>query len=265
MISISVKRYLMAGLTILLFAGCNNSVSAKNANEKTNNAPSQATHADANMSAQEKKVKADLELKLEQLEAKSVRKLPYGDLFEVVLSSNEIVYTNAATDFTLIGYMINNADMSNLTQTRMDELSAIDFKDLPLAQSFTKVKGDGNREIAIFEDPNCSYCKRFRQTLEKTDNVTIHTFVIDILGANSTAISKKILCAKDPVAAWDDWMLSQKLPNNDGNCDTSVLDKNKKLAQQLGVSGTPTIIFTNGKRIPGAPDAQTLENMFNSI
>lgn len=249
------KNYVMAStiLALGLLTGCN--VSAKNGEaQKANTSSTPAIE-------QEKKIKTDLELKVEKLEVKSVRQLPYSDLFEVVLANNEIVYTNAKTEFTLIGHMINNADMSDMTQARMDELSVVDFKALPFAQSFKQVKGDGSRQIAVFEDPNCGYCKAFRHTLEKVNNITIHTFVIDILGPKSTAAAKQLLCAKDQGAAWDNWMLHQQLPDNSGDCDTSVLDKNKTLAPQLGVTGTPTIIFENGKRIPGAPDQASLEEM----
>ena len=243
-------------LTLGLLTGCN--VSAKN------NDAAKPTEPTAQVSEIEKKVKADLELKVEKISVKSVRKLPYSDLFEVVLANNDIVYTNAKTEFTLIGHMINNADMSDMTQARIDELSVVDFKSLPLAQAFKQVKGDGSRQIAVFEDPNCGYCKAFRHTLEKVNNLTVYTFVIDILGPSSTALSKQLLCASDQGAAWDDWMLNKKLPSNSGNCDTSALDKNKALAQQLGVTGTPTIIFVNGKRTPGAPDQASLEEMLNA-
>ena len=228
-------------LSLGLLMGCN--VSANN----------------AQVSAQESKVKTDLESKVKQLAVKSVKQTPYGDLFEVVLSNNDIVYTNANTDFTLIGHMINNKDMSDMTQARLDELNVVDFKTLPLNQSFPLIKGAGQREIIVFEDPNCGYCKVFRKTLEQMDNLTIHTFAVDMLGVDSTVKAKQLLCAKDPAHAWDEWMLHNKLPDSQSDCDTSNLDKNNILAEQLGVTGTPTIIFKNGKRIPGAASKEALE------
>ena len=242
------KPFIMAALLSLgLLMGCN--VSANNA--QTN--------------AQEKKIKNDLESKIKQLEIKSVKKMSYGDLYEVVLSNNDIIYTNANTDFTLIGHMINNKDMSDMTQARLDELNAIDFKTLPLNQSFALIKGMGKRQIIVFEDPNCGYCKLFRKTLEQMDNLTIHTFAIDILGADSTVKAKQLLCAKDPAHAWDEWMLHKTLPDNSGSCDTSNLDKNKALAEQLGITGTPTVIFQNGKRISGAATKEALEEILSEI
>lgn len=213
------------------------------------------------MSAELTAIKNAFELKFEKAKVKLVRKMPFKDLYEVQLSSNELLYTNAATEFVMVGNLINTTDMRNLTTERSDELSTIDFKALPFKQSFELVKGDGSRHIAVFEDPNCGYCKLFRKTLEKTINITIHTFVIDILGDDSTTKAKQLLCATDPAHAWDDWMLHGKLPENTGACDAAVLDKNKKLAVELGVSGTPTVFFENGKRAPGAVPEEEFEAM----
>jgi len=215
-----------------------------------------AKPAATSMGATELSIKKSFELKFEKSQVKQVTKMPFGDLYEIILDSNEIVYTNATTQFIMIGQIIDATDMRNLTSTRADELATVDFKSLPLQQAFTLVKGDGSRHIAIFEDPNCGYCKLFRKTLENVDNITIHTFAIDILGPDSTEKAKKLLCATDPAHAWDEWMLHGKAPTAKASCDsTDLLEKNKALAMKLGVSGTPTIYFQNGKRAPGAVPA----------
>ena len=71
----------------------------------------------------------------------------------------------------------------NLTEERVDKLTAIKFDALPLKDAFTIVRGNGKRKLAVFEDPNCGYCKRFERDLQKVDNVTIHMFLYPILGA----------------------------------------------------------------------------------
>ncbi len=206
-----------------------------------------------------------MESKVKDLHIKSVHKTNFGDLYEVVLANNDIFYTNADTSISIIGHVIDNRNMSDVTQARLDELSTVDFKSLPLNQSFKLVKGEGKRAIALFEDPNCGYCKAFRQTLEQMDDLTVHTFALAILGEDSIDKSKKLLCASDPAQAWDSWMLHGTLPNNSGDCDTSVLDQNKALAEKLSVSGTPTIVFENGQRIPGVASKETLEKVLAEI
>jgi thiol:disulfide interchange protein DsbC len=47
-------------------------------------------------------------------------------------------------------------------------------------------------------------------------------------------------------------------PAAPASCDTPN-DKVLALGQKLHITGTPTIFFTDGSRIPGAVDQQTLE------
>lgn len=232
----------------------------------TPTAVNKANTTSAPMGAQEAAIAKAFELKFEGSKVKSVTATPFKDLYEVVLSTNEIAYTNSATEYVMVGNLINASDMRNLTNERTEQMAKTDFKSLPLDQAFTLVKGNGKRHIAVFEDPNCGYCKLFRKTLEKVDNISVHTFVIDILGADSTAKAKTLLCAADPAHAWDDWMLHGKIADAKSSCNsTATLEKNNALAQKLGVSGTPTIYFENGSRAPGAIGADDLEKMFKLI
>jgi thiol:disulfide interchange protein DsbC len=134
----------------------------------------------------------------------------------------------------------------------MNKLTAIDFEKLPFADAFTIVRGNGKRRIALFEDPNCGYCKRFERDLQKVDNVTIHVFLYPILGPQSTERSKVIWCARDKARTWQDWMVQDKpLPTATG-CDTAALARNVELGRRHQVTGTPTLVFTDGRRVPGA-------------
>jgi thiol:disulfide interchange protein DsbC len=48
------------------------------------------------------------------------------------------------------------------------------------------------------------------------------------------------------------------------NCATPN-DKIFELGRKMKITGTPTIFFADGTRIPGAVDAKTLEEKFASI
>lgn len=217
------------------------------------------------MGAQEAKIAKNFELKFEEAKVTNVRKTSFADLYEITLAENEIVYTNAATEFTMIGNLINNTDQRNLTQERIDELNIVDFKTFPLTQSITMIKGNGQRKIVLFEDPNCGYCKVFRKTLKEFDNITVHTFIIDILGADSTDKAQKLLCSKDPAKALDDWMLNGNINKNTTPCDANILQKNKELALKIGITGTPTIFLEDGSRLPGAVSAEALEKALQKL
>ena len=137
---------------------------------------------------------------------------------------------------------------------------AIDFNGLPWKDAFTIVRGDGKRKLAVFEDPNCGYCKRFEADLQKVNNVTVHMFLLPILGKDSMEKSKNIWCAKDRAKAWTDWMLRDIMPPA-ATCDTSALTRNVELSKKFKITGTPTLVFADGSRVPGAISAAQLEKL----
>ena len=216
-------------------------------------------------SAQEAAIRKTIEPRLgEGVKVDSVIKTPYGGLYEV-RAGGDIFYTDAKADYLFIGRVIDAKTSVDYTRARVDEINKIKFSDLPLDSAVKVVKGNGKRVIAVFEDPNCGYCKRFRHTLSEMDNVTVYTFLYNILSPDSATKSRDIWCSADRAKAWDDWMLNGKAANAaPANC-TAPNDKVLALGQKMHITGTPTIFFADGTRIPGAVDAKTLENKFASI
>ena len=190
-----------------------------------------------------------------------ISKSPMPGLFEVRIG-NDIFYTDPEGNYLIQGALIDTRARKNLTEERINKLTAIDFKDLQLKNAFTVVRGNGKRKVAVFEDPNCPYCKRFEKDLEKIDNVTVHTFLVPILGADSTEKSRRIWCASDKAKTWDDWMLRNVAPKEAGaKCDTAALDANVAFARKYNITGTPTLVFVDGHRVPGAINTQQIEQL----
>ncbi len=195
----------------------------------------------------------------------SVTKTPYSGLYEVKIGP-EIVYTDAEAKYVFVGRIVDVETSKDVTQARMDELNRIKFTDLPLELAAKSVKGNGKRVIAVFEDPNCGYCKRFRKTLSEMKDVTIYTFMYPILGDDSKSKARNMWCASDKSKAWDEWMLNGKAaPAAPESCKAAEIDKVVELGKKYNVRGTPTIFFTDGSRIPGAIDAKALEGKLASL
>lgn len=215
--------------------------------------------------AQEAAVKKLVEPRLgEGTKVDSVTKTPYSGLFEVRVGA-DILYTDEKAQYLFVGNVFDTKTGTNYTKIRVDEVSKIKFSDLPLESAVKMVKGDGKRVIAVFEDPNCGYCKRFRKTLAGMDNITVYTFMYNILSDDSSVKSKNIWCSSDRNKAWDEWMLNGKAaPAAAANCSTPN-EKILALGQKLRVNGTPAIFFSDGSRIPGAVDAKGLEDKLTSI
>jgi thiol:disulfide interchange protein DsbC len=213
----------------------------------------------------EANIKKALEPRLGGAKIESVKQTPYGGLYEVRVAG-DILYTDKKGDYLFIGHVYDTKTQRDLTRERIDDINKIKFSDLPLDLALKQVKGDGKRVIAVFEDPNCGYCKRLRQTtLKEIDNVTIYTFMYNILSQDSFEKSRNIWCAPNRVKAWDDWMINGKTPAAAPASCESPNDKVAELGQKLKIQGTPAIFFTDGSRIPGAVDLKTLEAKLSSI
>ena len=211
--------------------------------------------------AQEAAIRKNIAERLPALKAiDEVSKTAIPGVYEVRVNGTEIYYTDAQANYLFQGNLIDIKQRRNLTEERVEKLTAIKFDALPFKDAFTIVRGNGQRKIAVFEDPNCGYCKRFERDLQKVDNVTIYMFLYPILGADSTEKSKAIWCAKDKGETWQDWMVrEQPAPAAAAMCDTAALTRNVELGRTYKITGTPTLVFTNGVRVPGAIDNKQVE------
>jgi thiol:disulfide interchange protein DsbC len=199
----------------------------------------------------------------DRAKVEGVRKTAVPGLYEVQLGT-DVIYMDEKGQHAFFGDLVDLKNKVNLTDERKSKLSQIRFSDLPLNMALKQVRGNGKRVFASFEDPNCGYCKKFaKETLGMTD-VTIYTFVYPILGPDSFEKSKNVLCAADPMKAWNDWMLNGVVPPLVKSCNID-LDKYVALGQKLNVRGTPNIFLADGSRIPGAVPPAQLESRLNAV
>lgn len=208
--------------------------------------------------AQESTIRKTLAERIPQLEKiEEVRTTPMAGLYEVRVGT-DLFYTDAKGNYLIQGELIDTKARRNLTEDRITKLTSVDFASLPLADAFKVVQGNGKRKLAVFEDPNCGYCKRFERDLQKVKDVTVYTFLYPILSPDSAEKSRDIWCAKDRVAAWQDHMLREKATTA-ASCDTAALQRNLAFGKKYKITGTPTLIFSDGTRIPGAINDEEVE------
>lgn len=172
----------------------------------------------------------------------------------------DLVYTDAEGQYLIQGSIFETRTRTNLTEQRLDKLTAIDISTLPLKDAITWKQGTGARKLVVFEDPNCGYCKKFERDLAQVKDVTVHMFLLPILGPDSTQKSRDIWCASDRAKVWRDWMVNGAVPPKAmGQCDVAALERNLELGKKHRVNGTPALVFEDGKRIPGAIPIDQLE------
>ncbi len=228
--------------------------------------PALVVVACANSYAQEDVIRKNLAERIPKLpKIDEVGKSPMAGLYEIRVGGTDIYYTDASGSFLIDGQLIDAKSGKNLTEERMNKLSAIEFKDLPLKDAFVIKRGTGARKIAIFEDPNCGYCKRFEADMQKINHATVYLFLYPILGADSTEKSKAIWCSADKAKAWQDWMLNEVPLRGTSKCNTDALVRNVEFGKKHRITGTPTILLADGTRIPGAIGSAQLEKMLADV
>lgn len=220
--------------------------------------------ATATAQANESVIRKAIATQFPQARIEAVQKTPYSGLFEVYLDG-QIVYVDAKGEYIFAGDIIDLKNRTNLTQQRLNRLQAVKWDTLPLANALKTVKGKGERKLVVFSDVDCPFCRKFEAELAQVDNITVYTFLYPIEGLHPKAVqtSKQIWCAPDRHKAWEDYITTGSVPKNDGSCANPV-DATIALGSQLKVSGTPTLIFANGQRVPGMVPAAQLERLLSA-
>ncbi|MDB5933266.1 MAG: thiol:disulfide interchange protein [Massilia sp.] len=198
----------------------------------------------------------------EHIKVDSVTKTPYGDMYEV-RTNGDIFYTDETARYLFVGKVMDLTTLQDLTRARVDQISSIKFSELPLGDAIKTVKGNGKRVMAVFEDPNCPYCKKLHVTLKGIDNVTVYTFLLNILSDDSVVKAKNIWCAPDRALAWQRWIEdNQAAPVAPASCATPH-EKIIALGHKLRIVGTPTIYFADGSRAGSGFDVAAIEAKLN--
>lgn len=193
---------------------------------------------------------------------KEVRTTPVAGVYQVVMGRN-VAYVDETGRYFLFGHMWDMQAQKDLSEQVAQESARIDFEKLPLEDAIKTVKGNGRRKIAVFSDPDCPYCKQIEKTLSQLNDITIYTFLFPIDGLHPAARAKAnaVWCAKDRVKAWNALMVDGLVPKD--TCPQTPIESNQKLAQSLGINGTPSLVFASGQMVPGALKAEQIEALLD--
>lgn len=190
----------------------------------------------------------------------SFRKLPELPFYELWIN-RYLLYTDLDAKVLITGDMLRASDLSSLREMRIGELDRIAQKDIPLETAVKTVLGKGANKIVVFADPNCGYCKQFETQLKTLDNVTIYTVLYPVLGVDSTAKSRNILCAANPSSAWRAWMESGVEPPAAAEQCRPNFDKVAAFGREHHIAITPTTVYADSHRQPGTMPAMTINTL----
>ena len=175
---------------------------------------------------------------------------------------NQIIYLDENAQYMLVGSMVRLKDQKNLTKDLMLQQNSVEWKQLPLKDAIKTVKGTGKRQLFIFSDPNCPYCKKLEAELDKLNDVTIYTLIYP-LKSQSITVSKQVWCDPNQAYAWKN-LLQKNVQPKEKTC-ANPIERNLELGKKLGIEGTPTLIFGNGLKMVGGRSAEDIRMIWKEL
>ena len=207
--------------------------------------------------ANEAAIRQVFKTKYPNVRVEGVQAAPMPGLFEVRFQTQDgpqILYTDAQANFFVDGNIIDSRSGRNLTQERLQKLTAIEFSALPFDLALKVQRGNGRRVLAMFTDPYCPYCRKFEQSLLQIDDITVYVFMFPVIRPDLAEHSRAVWCAPDRVKAWLELAAGDaaKVPASGASCANPV-DKVLEFGRSLRINSTPTVFFSNGERGSGMP------------
>lgn len=199
-----------------------------------------------------------------KVQVKGVSMSPVKGIWEIEITQGEktgVVFVDFAKKHLIEGAKFTKLD----TLGEMPPLPKVDTKKIPLDGAIVMGNPKGEKKVIIFDDPDCPYCAKLHEDLKKIVakrkdvGIFVKMFPLTI-HPQAYEKSKAIVCAKS-AKLLDDAFTGKQLPK--AACETAELDNNIKLAKELGIEGTPAIIFPDGRLLRGYVPSEVFEELLD--
>jgi len=194
-----------------------------------------------------------------------VTETPIDGMLEVTYG-NDLFYVTADGNYLLHGQIFDLNSKANLTENRLssDRKKVIDGVD-ESSMIVYKANGEQKHVITVFTDIDCPYCRKLHEGMKQMNDlgITVRYMAFPRAGLGSKGYSdaESVWCASDRQKAMDDAKLHGKIAQK--RCDDSPVKAQYELGKRIGVTGTPAIILSNGKMMPGYAPPQKLAAMLD--
>jgi thiol:disulfide interchange protein DsbC len=175
------------------------------------------------------------------------------------------LYLDYSGKYLFNGQVIRLRDMENLSSLRYIDLNRVDVSAIPLDDAIVLGNPGAKRRVIVFDDPDCAWCRKLHGEIKQivASDPEVAFFVRVYSRNNNPASVRKalsIVCGKKEAAnRLDDAFAGKKLPDPD--CRSDSVEVTAKLARELGIQGTPALVFPDGKLVSGYMPADALRKL----
>lgn len=184
-------------------------------------------------------------------QVREIRMSPVKGLWEVEVAQGDkvfLVYIDFAKKYLVEG---RYTPVDQLGESK--PLKKVDVRKIPLDNAVVIGNPKAEKKIIVFDDPECPYCGKLHDEIKKIvakrSDLAFYIKMYPLaMHPGAYEKSKAIVCQKSPKLL-DDAFAGKKLPK--AECETQEIDNNIKLAEELGISGTPAMVLPDGRLVPG--------------
>lgn len=200
------------------------------------------------------------------LKVTNIRVSPVKAMWELAIEANNkkgIVYVDFSKKHFVSGSIISIKEKKNLTQERFEEINKVDVSQIPLADAIVVGNKNAKHKVIVFTDPDCSFCKKLhgeiKKVIQERKDIAFYKKMYPLkIHPEAYDKAKTIVCEKSLEMLENAF---EKKPIPKPKCETTAVDENIKLAEKLGISGTPALIMPDGRLISGYREAKVLKEL----
>lgn len=257
----ALKTLSIGALLILGLVACKNDTNAAEADSPSAKAPEKAAQPAGAMSIEEFATR--LEKFRPGLNVLGSEPTEVDSIIRVELTGGRPVYVVKGTEYFFVGELYRAAadDLVNVTEQekvglRKELLAKASVGDMIVFAP----EGEVKKHITVFTDVDCGYCQKLHREVPELNamGIEVRYMAFPRAGVGSPSYQKiaSAWCAENPQDALTKVKNREEIPTN--VCDGNPVEAQYVLGQQMGVTGTPTILFDEGESIPGYLPAKDL-------
>ena len=176
----------------------------------------------------------------------------------------DVVYVTPDGRFALMGDLYDLRDNSNVTETRRRTLRVALLGKVPDRQTLVFSPKDPKYSIDVFTDVDCTYCRKLHSQIAEYNKlgVRVRYLFYPRNGPNTESWKKaeNVWCSADRNDALTRAKRGETVKSPP--CGATPVKQQYELGEDLGITGTPSIVLANGEMLPGyVPPAMLVDHL----
>lgn len=178
-----------------------------------------------------------------------------------------IAYISADGRYLLQGDLIDLDHQVNLSEASRDDARKAMMSEIPQENMIVFSPDEVKYSVAIFTDVDCTYCRRLHSQIDDylAEGIEVRYLLYPRNGprSKSWATAEQVWCSDDRNEALTLAKLDQEFDTHE--CDSSMVSNHYLIGQDVGLRGTPAIVFENGQLVSGYIPAQRLSEQLAEL